>query len=76
MNPHRRRPAGGSVQSLVSEVPTRPFVKAKLCLRHSGYKSLHYFPLGRVDARVHEINPGLATPVTCDTLEAGGESIL
>ena len=35
LNPHRRRPPGGSVQSLVSEVPTRPFVKASLCLRHS-----------------------------------------
>src|SRR5262249_61716094 len=41
LNPHRRRPAPrGSVQPIVSEVPRRPFVEAKLYVRHFGYNPL------------------------------------
>ena len=41
LNPHSRGDPRGSVQSIVSEVPTRPFVRATCCRRHFGYNPLH-----------------------------------
>ena len=42
LNPHSRGDPRGSVQSIVSEVPTRPFVRASCCRRHFGYNPLHF----------------------------------
>jgi hypothetical protein len=52
LNPHSRGDPRGSVQSIVSEVPTRPFVRASCCRRHFGYNPLHYRipPPGRSQA--------------------------
>ena len=42
LNLHSRGGPRGSVQSIVSEVPTWPFVRAMSCRRHFGYKPLPY----------------------------------